>query len=88
MFAKVGKAVVPKDTESPQGKSRGHLDADQRAKLDATVVKLFKLHRRLAHKQLCQLLQDCRQTWQPDTLKECIEGLITKEYITRDDEDR
>lgn len=79
---------------------RGPLDVEERAKLDAKVVRLFKQHRRLTHQQLMQLLQrpvekpptaservDCCGL-RPETVKASLEGLMSKEYITRDESDR
>lgn len=78
------------------------MDAEERARLDAMVVRLLKMHRRLAHKQLLQLVQQTlasstqpgvleerlQRKWNGEAIKACIEGLITKEYITRDESDR
>lgn len=85
------------------GRSEGPLGAEERAKLDARVVRMFKQHRRLTHQRLVELLQ--RQPanpasptvlehplqykpWQPEAVKSCLEGLISKEYIIRDESDR
>ncbi|CDJ58635.1 hypothetical protein, conserved [Eimeria maxima] len=79
---------------------RGPLDAEERAKLDAKLVRIFKQHRRLTHQQLMQILQrsaekpsttgehaDCCGL-RPETVKSSLEGLISKEYIARDESDR
>lgn len=82
------------------GKVRGSLDAEERARLDAKVVRLFKQHRRITHQQLMQHLQELSgnhlsqdstgeyQGWKPEAIKACLEGLMSKEYIIRDETDR
>lgn len=85
------------------GRTGGALDAEERAKLDARIVKLLKHHRRLTHHQLLHLLQRETADSPPDgkiaqhrshqlcpleAVKACIDGLISKEYIIRDESDR
>ena len=85
------------------GRTGAALDAEERAKLDARIVRLLKQHRRVSHQQLLLLLQqqtadppqprwlDQHQPYQPcplEAVKACIEGLISKEYVTRDESDR
>ncbi|CDI85221.1 hypothetical protein, conserved [Eimeria praecox] len=94
-------ALTGKGSEplSPQ-RVRGPLDAEERTKLDARVVKIFKQHRRLTHQQLMQILRrpaeepsatsehaDCCGL-RPEAVKSSLEGLMSKEYIARDESDR
>lgn len=95
-----GCTITTHSQKRTSGKFRGSLDAEERARLDAKVVRLFKQHRRITHQQLMQHLQELTgnhlsqgstgeyQGWKPEAIKTCLEGLMSKEYIIRDETDR
>lgn len=59
--------------------------------IEATIVKVMKSRRRLAHNDLItETTKILQQKFNPDpiVIKKRIEGLIEREYLERDKEDR
>ena len=70
---------------------KSKVDDDRKHMIEATIVKVMKSRRRLSHNDLItEATKILQSKFCPDPLviKKRIEGLIEREYLERDKEDR
>ncbi|RKP38385.1 Cullin family-domain-containing protein [Dimargaris cristalligena] len=71
--------------------TRRVVEEDRRLYLQALIVRIMKTRRQLSHNQLvAEVIQMGQQRFRPDVplVKKCVEQLINKEYIERDENNR
>ena len=77
------------DEEMRQAKDK--FENDRRHEVDAAIIRIMKGRQQLDHSELvAELNAQLRHRFIPtmDMVKKCIEGLISKDYISRSDENR
>jgi len=68
---------------------QGEVAKDRKHALEAAIVRIMKARKKLDHSTLImEVVQQSQRTFQPDVrqIKRCIEGLIEREYLERDEE--
>ena len=81
-------AALQAETPQEQEQTIKQVDDDRRLFLQAAVVRIMKARRALGHNQLVQeVIEQARNRFNPNvtTIKYCIEQLIDKQYLERDD---
>ncbi|KAJ1994481.1 hypothetical protein H4R33_000266 [Dimargaris cristalligena] len=79
------------DAEESSEATRRVVEEDRRLYLQALIVRIMKTRRQLSHNQLvAEVIQMGQQRFRPDVplVKKCVEQLINKEYIERDENNR
>ena len=84
MYSKTQKAQESQDLSSKVEDDRKHI-------IDATIVKVMKSRKSIDHNTLiaeCTKILSNKFQPDPQSIKKRIEGLIEREYMERDREDR
>jgi len=94
-FSKRSKLKVsgPLQTETVAEKqeTRQQIDVDRQLYLQALIVRIMKTRKKLNHNSLIEeIIKEARARFAPSisSIKKCIEGLIEKGYIERDEKSR
>jgi cullin 2 len=87
------KVSGPMQSETQTEKQETHqqIDVDRQLYLQALVVRIMKTRKRLHHNQLVEnIIKEAKPRFAPSigSIKKCIEGLIEKAYIERDNKSR
>lgn len=79
------------DTPQENNATRKAVEEDRRIILQAAIVRIMKSRQILSHQQLVQeVIDQTRARFAPSVsmIKKCIEQLLEKQYIDRQDRDR
>lgn len=82
---------VPLPPADDRRKITEDVDKDRRYAIDAAIVRIMKSRKALPHSSLImEVVQQLQRMFQPDlkVIKRCIEGLIEREYLERDQENQ
>ncbi|KAJ3379253.1 Cullin-4B [Lobulomyces angularis] len=79
-------SVQLKQTVEDQLSTHHKIHQDRKSILEANIVRIMKMRKKLGHKELVQeVLDSCKFTVEGSDIKHRIESLIEREYIVRDD---
>jgi len=81
-------APMQTETKGENNHTRKLVEDDRRVYLQAAIVRIMKMRKVLTHNNLIkEVIQQAQKRFQPNIqlIKRCIEGLIEKEYLCRED---
>ncbi|KAJ3037082.1 Cullin-4 [Rhizophlyctis rosea] len=81
-------SIQMKETEGEQKETEERVFADRQYQVDAAIVRIMKMRKRVSHQQLLgELFEVLRFAIKASDLKKRIESLIDREYLERDAKD-
>eukprot|EP00817_Percolomonadidae_sp_ATCC50343_P001450 CAMPEP_0117421236 /NCGR_PEP_ID=MMETSP0758-20121206/2388_1 /TAXON_ID=63605 /ORGANISM="Percolomonas cosmopolitus, Strain AE-1 (ATCC 50343)" /LENGTH=489 /DNA_ID=CAMNT_0005203279 /DNA_START=924 /DNA_END=2393 /DNA_ORIENTATION=- len=83
--------IVFKQNREQKKETIDMINEERRTVLDSVIVRIMKMYKNMRHQQLMmEVTKQVQTRFQPipSVIKKCIESLISREYIRRDEEER